>query len=150
MSPAAERAVQLHAVGQRLSIRRPAFGPVVRGVHPVEVRCGETEHSFFGESAPALAEKREALLERKVLEEVLGIDGLEVGEGESLRHVHDAIDARELADVDVDPSRDRLLTATDVETVAGGTRRMDPPPAEERGHGRRLTTRAREYESERM
>ena len=119
MSPAVKRAVELDAVLAVLLLR-DVLPPVVGRQDPIQVRRREAERSVVPQDAAALGQEREPVLEREVLQEVLGVDRGDLAERQALTDVENLVDARESLVVDVDPARDRLLAAPDVQ--AGGPR----------------------------
>src|SRR5688500_8484188 len=62
-----------------------------------------------------LEEKGQRLLDRQVLEEVLGEDRRDAGEVEPLAQIGDHVHARKRVAVDVDPTLDPLVAAAEVE-----------------------------------
>src|SRR5215472_4637395 len=89
---------------------------IVGRVDPVEVWSRETQDPGGREGFPAAAQEIQPLLERKVLEEVLGVDSLDIFEGQPLPDVENSVHARQRLVVDVDPSWNRFLAASDMKT----------------------------------
>src|SRR5215472_153047 len=76
---------------------------IVGRVDPVEVWSRETQDPGGREGFPAAAQEIQPLLERKVLEEVLGVDSLDIFEGQPLPDVENSVHARQRLVVDVQP-----------------------------------------------
>src|ERR1700674_2303730 len=78
MAPTVKGAVELQCRGAlQLGV---AFEPVVRRPHPVEVRRGQPDSAVAPEHPPGLAQETDREVDPQVLDEVLGEDGLDVGE----------------------------------------------------------------------
>ena len=118
VSPAVKRAVDAHAVQPRLRFRKRG-AVVVREDHPVQVRRGQPQDAVRRQNSPALPQEREPVVEREVLQKMLGVDRRHVLEREAASNVQHLVHAGQPLVVDVDPARDRLLSAADVERRGG-------------------------------
>src|SRR5882724_5269857 len=99
----------------------PAEAPVVDGgEHPFEIGGGESQPAVRTKGAVGLQKEVERLLDRQVLQEVLGENGAAVRELQPPGHVGHHVDPGERLEVDVDPARERRTAAADMEGGAGG------------------------------
>jgi len=102
MAPGLEAAVDLQGRAH------PASGSKARAVesgqNPFKVRGREPQPTAIAQSPVGLAEEVERLLDREMLQEVLGEHGAAARELETLGHVGDQIHPGEILGVDVDPA----------------------------------------------
>ena len=76
----------------------------MRGPDPIEIWRGEAQHPVVAQHAAAFAQQHQRVDVVEVLDEVLGEDEGHVLEGQPVRDVEHAVDARQRLAVDIDPA----------------------------------------------
>src|SRR5262249_39339045 len=114
MAPSVKRLVHLEAVPEPLRRGARWKRGVMRYEDPVEIGSRDPKNPRVRECPPAVLEERERLVEADVLQKVLGVDRGRAAKGQSFADVEDAVHARQILVVDVDPSGHGLLAAPDV------------------------------------
>jgi hypothetical protein len=93
---------------------------VVRGPHPVEIGRREPQPAAFAHHPVRFAEKGEGVVDREMLQEVLGEDRLHVLEIEPLGDVGHHVHPRQRLDVHVHPAFEPGAAGADVELLSLG------------------------------
>jgi hypothetical protein len=81
----------------------------------------DAQHAAASEGLPAGAEESDAAGQRKVLEEMLGEDELDIGERQTVAHIEHEIDAGTGDHIDVRPAGEDLVSAAEVKAHGGDT-----------------------------